>query len=96
MANNYYKKQEEWLRKETCEKYQNLSEQEEDKRLKKAQENYQSFTEEEKERRQYHCERNKNLSEKQKKMLVQHRRNYYITHNKQLLGHLISVSFNNL
>ena len=53
------------------------------KRPKKAGERYQSFTEEEKEKkRQYYCKRNKNLSKKQKRKLIEYRRNYYIRHNK--------------
>ena len=40
-----------------------------------------NFTEEEKEEKhQYYCERNKNLSKKQKQKLVEYRRNYYITY----------------
>ena len=43
----------------------------------------QNFTEKEKgKKRQYHRKRNTSLSEKQKKKLVEYRRNYYITHNK--------------
>ena len=54
---------------------------------KEAQEIYQNFTEEEKEMKsQYHREHNKNLSEKQNE-LSGYERNYYITHNKLLLGH---------
>ena len=42
MTNNYYQKWKERLRKEACEKYQDLSE-EKDKRLKKAQGKYQNL-----------------------------------------------------
>ena len=38
--------------------------------------------EEREKKRQYYRERNKNLSEVQKQMLVEYRRNYYITHKK--------------
>ena len=56
-------------------KYQNLSEEEKNKRWKKAQERYQNFTEEEKENRhQYYLER--------KKKLPDYRRNYYLTYKK--------------
>ena len=55
--NNYYQKHKERLRKEACERYQNLSEEEKDKRQKKAPERYQNFTEKEKEKRhQYYLE----------------------------------------
>ena len=47
---------------------------------KEASERYQNFTEEEKEKRhQYY----------QKQKLPEYRRNYYLAHKKQLLGHFI-------
>ena len=56
MVNNYQKHKER-LRKEACERYQNLSEEEKDKRQKKAPESYQNFTEKEKgKRHQYYLE----------------------------------------
>ena len=58
MANSYYQEHKERLQKEALERYQNLSEEEKDKR------------------------QNKNLSEEQKQKLLEHRRNYYLTHNK--------------
>ena len=53
--NNYYQKHKERLRKEACERYQNLCAEEKDKRRKKAPERYQNFTEKEK-RHQYYLE----------------------------------------
>ena len=41
MANNYYQKHKEKLRKEDREKYQNFSEEEKSERRKKARETYQ-------------------------------------------------------
>ena len=46
MVNKYYQKHIEKLRKEAPERYQNLSEEEKDKRQKKARERCQNFTEE--------------------------------------------------
>ena len=43
MVNHYYQKHTERLRKEASERYQNLSEEEKDKRQKKARERYQNF-----------------------------------------------------
>ena len=43
MANNCYQKHKERLRKEARKKYQNLSEEEKDKRWKKVPERYQNF-----------------------------------------------------
>ena len=75
MVNKYSQIHKERLRKEACERYQNLSEEEKDKRWKKARERYQIFTEEEKEKkRQYHQEC--------KQKLPEYRRNYYLTHKK--------------
>ena len=55
MVNKCYQKHNERLWKEAHERYQNLSEEEKDKRRKKTRERYQNFTEEEKEkRRQYY------------------------------------------
>ena len=74
MINNYYQKHKERFQIETCERYQNLSEEEKDKRQKKVRERYKKLTEKEKETR---C--NKNLSEEQKQKLVEYRRNDYLT-----------------
>ena len=69
MANSYYQKHKEQLQKEARERYQNLSEKEQNKRQKKtdiktSRDRYENISEEEKEKkRQYHRERNKNLSE---------------------------------
>ena len=47
----------------------------------KVRDRYQNLTEEEKEKkRQYHCERNKNLSEEQMQKLVEYMRNYCLAH----------------
>ena len=62
MTSRYYQIHEERLQKEAREKYQNLLEEEKDKRQKTAWKRYQNFTEEEKDKR-----RNKNLSEEKKK-----------------------------
>ena len=64
--------------------YQNLCEEKKQiKKCKKTRERCQNVSEEEREKkRQYYRERNKNLSEVQKQMLVEYRRNYYITHKK--------------
>ena len=77
MTINHYQKHKEKLWKEVRKRYRNLSEEEKDKSQKKAREKYQNLTEEEKEKR-----RNKNLSEEQKKKLVEYRGNYYLTHIK--------------
>ena len=47
MANKYYQNPQERLPKETYEIYQNLSEEEKDKRQKKTRERYQNFAAEE-------------------------------------------------
>ena len=60
MPTKYYKKNQESLRKEACERYQNLSEEETNKKGKKAREKYLNFSEKQKEKSLY--ERNKNLS----------------------------------
>ena len=50
MTNNYYQRHKERVQEEEArENYQNLSEEEQDKRWKKARERYQDFTKEEKE-----------------------------------------------
>ena len=46
MADNYYQKHKERLRKKARERYQNLLEEEKDKRWKKARERCQNLTEE--------------------------------------------------
>ena len=91
MANNYYQKHKERLRKESRKKrYQNLSEEEQDKRWKKAGGRYQNLSEEEKkEKHQYHRERNKILSKEQKQKQVEYMKNYYLTHKKKLFSRLI-------
>ena len=80
MTNNYYRKHKERRRKEARERYQYLSAEENDKRRKKVQEisKFDWIRKREKVS-QYHSERNKNLSEDQKQMLFEYRRNYYIT-----------------
>ena len=51
MVNKFYQKCKQRLQKEARERYQNLSEEEKDKRPKKAREKYQKFTEQEKEKK---------------------------------------------
>ena len=63
-VNKYYQKHKENLRKEACERHQNLSEEEKEKKCPYAQERYRILSEEEKERkRQYGREQYKNLLE---------------------------------
>ena len=50
MANKYYEKHKERLRKEAREKYQNISEEEKDKRQKRVQERYQNLPKEQKQK----------------------------------------------
>ena len=45
MVNKYYQRNRERLRKETCERYQNLSEEEKEKRRKKARDRYKNLSE---------------------------------------------------
>ena len=44
MMDKYYQKHKEWLQKEARERYQNLSEEEKDKKRKKTRERYQNFS----------------------------------------------------
>ena len=74
ITNNYYQKKKQG---KTCERYQNLSEEEKDKRRKEGRERYKNLIKEEKEK-----SANKNVSEEQKKKLAAYRRNYYLTHGK--------------
>ena len=46
MVSKYYQKSKEKLRKEACERYQNLSEEENGKRRKKARDRYKNLSEE--------------------------------------------------
>ena len=70
--------------KGACKIYQNLSEEQKDKRQKRAEDRYQNLSEEEKEKKKhlYHCERNKNLSDEEKEKKVKYKRNYYLAHKK--------------
>ena len=64
MVNKYYQKHEERLQKEVRERYQNLSEEQKDKKRRKVRERYQNFTKEVKEkekRHQYYQEHEKEL-----------------------------------
>ena len=79
MANKYYQKNKEKLRKEARERYQNLSEEEKEKRQKRLKTDIKIFPKKKKER-QYHRDRNKNLSEEGKQKKVEYMRNYYLTH----------------
>ena len=74
MTTNNYQKGKEKLRKEACEKYQNLSEKEKDKRQKKARERYL--------KKKKAKNSSKNLSEENEKKLAEFSRNYYSTHKK--------------
>ena len=76
MVNKYYQKHKQKWQEKARERYQNLSEEEKDKRKKKkAQERYRNFTEEKKgKRRQYYQER--------KQKLTDYRRNDHLTHKK--------------
>ena len=66
--------------------YQNLSEEEKDKRQKDVRERFRNPHEEEKEKKhQYHHELDKNLSEKQKKKQVKYMWYYYLTHKSNCL-----------
>ena len=75
MKNSYYQKHKE--------KYQNLSEQEKNKGKKRPKKGVKILLNKKQEKNcQYHLEGNKNLSEEERKKLVEYRRNYYITNNK--------------
>ena len=64
-----------YLWKTACEIYQNLFEEEKDKKCKYARERYQNFTGEAKEKRnQYYQEG--------KQKVPEYRRNYYLAHKK--------------
>ena len=62
MVNKYYQKHEERLQKEVGERYQNLSEEEKDKKRRKFRERYQNFTKDVKEKRhQYYLQHENEL-----------------------------------
>ena len=62
MVNKYYQKHEERLQKEVGERYQNLSEEEKDKKRRKFRERYQNFTKDIKEKRhQYYLQHENEL-----------------------------------
>ena len=83
MKNSYYQKHKERFRKEARKKYQNLSEQEKNKGKKRPKKGVKILLNKKQEKNcQYHLEGNKNLSEEERKKLVEYRRNYYITNNK--------------
>ena len=73
MANNFYQKHRERLRKKAHERYQNISEEEKDNSQKNTNERYSNFTEEEKENR-WEC------YQERKQKLPKYRRNCYLTH----------------
>ena len=50
MVNKYYQKHKRKLLKEACERYQNLSEEEKDRRHKKVQDRYKKLLEEQKQK----------------------------------------------
>ena len=62
--------------KKARERFQNLSEQENEKGVKKAREKYHNL----KKKKKKNCQYNNNLSEDQKQKLVDYMRNYYLTH----------------
>ena len=76
ITNNYHQKHKGRLRKEARVRYQNLSEEEKNKRQKSPKKDMKILLKKKKKS----C--NKNLSEEQKQGLVEYRRNYYLTHNK--------------
>ena len=68
LVNGYCWKNTEKFQKEACARYQNLSEEEKEKRWKKVRERYKPFSAEEKEKKcQHHRDQTKNLSEEGKK-----------------------------
>ena len=73
MTNNYCQKHS----KKAYEKYQNLF-----SFSKRPEKDIKILLKKKRKKRQYHRERNKNLSEEQKKRLTEYRRNYCIMHNK--------------
>ena len=58
-----------------------------EKLQEEARKRYQNLSEEEKEKR-----RNENLFKEEKKKLAEYRRNYYLTHKKQLLRDFVDFS----
>ena len=56
-----------------------LKKQKDKKRPKK---DIKTLMKKEKKKCQYYCSRNQSLSKEQNQMLVEYRRNYYVTHNK--------------
>ena len=93
MVHKYYQKHKEKVRKEACEKYQNLFEDEKEKNEKWPREDIKIFMQkkEKEKKRQYYHERNKNLSDKEKEKKAEHMRNYYLAHKKQLLSYCFRV-----
>ena len=81
MTTKNHKKQR--LQKEARERYQNLSEEEKDKRQKKGLWNISTiFWRRKRKSHQYYREHNKNLCDEQKQKLFEYRMNYFITYNK--------------
>ena len=80
-STNIIKKNKEELRKEACERYQNLSEEEKEKRLKRPETDIKIFLKKENNKKhKYNRDRNKNLSEEENKKKVEYIRNYCLTH----------------
>ena len=72
MTSKYYQKHKEKLRKETCKKNRNLSEEQKDKRQKWPEKHKNNLLKKKnKKKHQYYSKRNKNLSEEQKEKLVE-------------------------
>ena len=80
MTSNYYQKHKENLQKKACERYLNLSDEEKIKKEERGLRQISKYFVEKERKRQYHRERNKNLSERQKQ--VDYMRNYYLAHKK--------------
>ena len=76
MVNKHYQKNKEKLQKEARGRYQNLSEEEKEKKRK-------SFEGKKEKKRQYYRDRTKNLSEEEKQNKIEYMRNYYLTHTKK-------------
>ena len=80
-STNIIKKKQRRARKEACERYQNLSEEEMEKRLKRPETDIKIFLKNENNKKhKYNRDRNKNLSEEEKKKKVEYIRNYCLTH----------------
>ena len=82
MTNNYYQKHKERLWKETCKKYQNLSEAETNKRKKRPLKDIKISQKKKKKKSISIIVKVIKICDEEKKKLVEYIRNYYITNNK--------------